>query len=554
MSWDPECVKLSRSQECLFDDLVNLTNDEPLPSELPLDHPVESSTKCQSTNPLIVPESDLAVLTSNLEKLGTDLSTARDFYKWFSNHEDEISRTQLEEANQFLSAMGDYQIKIDSAESRCKQAESSLDTLEEQYIAVSQKTGALHDACEQLLRDQTRLTDAAENIKEKLSYFNEYNNLRTKISKTQQSSALGIQSENQSFSTRVLNQQLDISTDSIVPILSKIDSCMEYCNQHGNYLDASNYMRKYKDCLKDILNMIKDYVLKNLERTTQKLLNRNIDTSTGELVGSTVQHISDDAFTLYYGRFRTDAPKIRALVEQLEQRETKNEVYQIACTEIYKGYCLERQRLLQGSVSDAVTQLALVNKGDHCALVRAASAFMLHVCEDEHQLWKHFFTSKSPYLNETLERLCQTLYDLLRPKIIHIYHLETLGELCSILKIEMLDEHVQSNKEEFKAFEAICKQMLEDVQERLVYRTNIYIKEDVLGYVPGSGDVMYPEKLEMMQRIQKEQEEKADSGDAGALILTQSTSAADIHGMWYPTVRRVLVCLSKLYNGCLIIK
>merc|ERR1711937_1074058 len=102
--------------------------------------------------------------------------------------------------------------------------------------------------------------------------------------------------------------------------------------------------------------MIKEYVLKNLERTTQKLLNRNIDTSTGELVGSTVQHISDDAFTLYYGRFRTDAPKIKALVEQLEQRETKNEEYQFVCTEIYKGYCLERQRLLRGSVSDAVTQ------------------------------------------------------------------------------------------------------------------------------------------------------------------------------------------------------
>ena len=156
--------------------------------------------------------------------------------------------------------------------------------------------------------------------------------------------------------------------------------------------------------------MIQDFVLKNLERTTQKLLNRNIDTISGELVGNSVQHISDDAFTLYYGKFRSDAPKIRALVEQLEQRVTKHEEYQFARSDIYRGYCLERQRLLPGSVGSAVNQLAIKNKGDYCALVRAASAFMLHVCQDEHQLWKHFFTSKSPHLNEMLERLCQTLY------------------------------------------------------------------------------------------------------------------------------------------------
>lgn len=30
--------------------------------------------------------------------------------------------------------------------------------------------------------------------------------------------------------------------------------------------------------------------------------------------------------------------------------------------------------------------------------------------------------------------------------------------------------------------------------------------------------------------------------------LQTSISPADLHGMWYPTVRRTLVCLSKLYR------
>ena len=34
-----------------------------------------------------------------------------------------------------------------------------------------------------------------------------------------------------------------------------------------------------------------------------------------------------------------------------------------------------------------------------------------------------------------LESLCYLLYDTLRPVVIHINHLETLAELCSIFKV-----------------------------------------------------------------------------------------------------------------------
>lgn len=37
-------------------------------------------------------------------------------------------------------------------------------------------------------------------------------------------------------------------------------------------------------------------------------------------------------------------------------------------------------------------------------------------------------------------------------------------------------------------------------------------------------------------------------GNAEASGLQASISPADLHGMWYPTVRRTLVCLSKLYR------
>jgi hypothetical protein len=42
------------------------------------------------------------------------------------------------------------------------------------------------------------------------------------------------------------------------------------------------------------------------------------------------------------------------------------------------------------------------------------------------------------------------------------------------------------------------------VQERLVYRAYIFIKTDINDFSPHDGDLLYPEKLEMMLSIGKE--------------------------------------------------
>lgn len=52
------------------------------------------------------------------------------------------------------------------------------------------------------------------------------------------------------------------------------------------------------------------------------------------------------------------------------------------------------------------------------------------------------------FFRDYLEGLCTSLYDVLRPAIIHINHLETLAEICSILRVEMLEEHVPANRKQ----------------------------------------------------------------------------------------------------------
>lgn len=59
--------------------------------------------------------------------------------------------------------------------------------------------------------------------------------------------------------------------------------------------------------------------------------------------------------------------------------------------------------------------------------------------------------------------------------------------------------------QELSSFGNVCRQMLMDMQERLVYRTYIYIRSDILQYSAAQGDLAYPEKLEMMQVHVQEQ-------------------------------------------------
>ena len=287
---------------------------------------------------------------------------------------------------------------------------------------------------------------------------------------------------------------------------------------------------------------------------------------------------SQSAFTLFYGKFRAAAPKLRSLIAEVEARRENEELaeYDSLLSDIQGNYFNCRLELLGGSVRGAVSQLVTVHTRDHTGLLRAGCAFLLHVCEDEHQLYTQFFAPPAPaegddsddsQLDDFLETLCLILYDNLRPLIIHVTHLETLAELTSILRNEVVGQHCLTHPQ-LKAFKRVVNQMLADVQERLVYRASVYIRTDILGYSPAPGDLAYPEKLEMMERIAesiKTQEEGRAKGhsrqnsnssvvsvtsmEVGSITSKYSgNSPADLHGMWYPPVRRTLLTLSKLYR------
>ncbi|XP_066562754.1 conserved oligomeric Golgi complex subunit 3 [Amia ocellicauda] len=546
--WDRRSDAMAPLTERQTDSILEIraaAENLPIPAELPIED-LCSLTSRSLCAPLtaMVPASTEDILLKGFQSLGLEnerIETAQQFFSWFSKLQTQMDQDEGAKHRQTRDHLSGFQEQCDAILADVNTALQHLDSLQKQYLFVSTKTGTLHEACEQLLKEQSELVDLAESIQQKLSYFNELENINTKLN----------------------SPTLSVNSEGFIPMLSKLDDCVEYVSSHPNFKDYPVYLVKFKQCLSKAMQLMKTHTVNTLQNLTSQLTKRD----------PAGVPIVDNAFTLYYVKFRASAPKVRTLIEQIEQRSEKIPEYQQLLGEIHQCYLEQRDQLLSPSITSTITDLTTQNNKDHCALVRSGCAFMAHVCQDEHQLYNEFFSKPTAKLDELLEKLCLSLYDVLRPLIIHFIHLETLSELCGILKNEMIEDHVQNNVEQLGAFEGVIKQMLEDVQERLMYRTHIYIQSDIIGYNPAPGDLAYPEKLEMMEKIAqslKEEQKKlsldssfsdvqledADSKnviksgtpDAPAARPHASISPADLHGMWYPTVRRTLVCLSKLYR------
>ncbi|XP_056610579.1 conserved oligomeric Golgi complex subunit 3 isoform X1 [Triplophysa dalaica] len=540
--WDTRTEPMAPLTDKQTDSILEIraaAEESPIPPELPIEDICSlTSRSLRSSFTATLPESTEEVLLHGFQMLDLEnerIQTAQQFFSWFSKLQAHMDQDEAAKYRKTRDVLYSYQQQCDAILTDVNVALEHLDSLQKQYLFVSTKTGTLHEACEQLLKEQSELVDLARSIQEKLSYFNELENINTKLN----------------------SSTLSVNSEGFIPMLSKLDECVEYVSSHPSFKDHPVYLTKFKQCLSKAMHLMKSHTVNTLQNLTAQLTKR-------DPLGAPNL---DNAFTLYYVKFRAAAPKVKRLIEQVEQRSGRIPEYQQLLDEIHQCYLDQREVLLGPSINSTMTDLTSQNNKDHCALVRSGCSFMVHVCQDEQQLYNEFFSKPTSKLDELLEKLCLSLYDVLRPLIIHVVHLETLSELCGILKNEMLEDHVQNSVVQLGAFDAVVKQMLEDVQERLMYRTHIYIQTDITGYNPAPGDLAYPEKLEMMEKIAqslKEEQMMLTSNSAFSDVqlegsenkkllvsdprLQCTVSPADLHGMWYPTVRRTLVCLSKLYR------
>ncbi|GFR40890.1 hypothetical protein Agub_g1542 [Astrephomene gubernaculifera] len=312
---------------------------------------------------------------------------------------------------------------------------------------------------------------------------------------------------------------------------------------------------------------------------------------------------------MLYVRFRAAAePSIKALLREVESRAHRPEYLRLL-TECHNLYAQARLALIGPYVQQRIAQYG--SQQPLPLFTRNGCEHLGRVCQLEVQLFEHFFPGQQqqqqqqhpthPQSNSNqqqqparandankaaattasskaaagtpplplppsadalaplLESLATMLYDQLRPAVVVMQDIDELCELVDILKHEVLGEQLARRGPGGEALKPLLGRCLADVQGRLIFRVQAFIRDEISGYTLTPEDTDYPARLEKQLAQQQHQAAGGDaaaangseegSATAAAVAEDGAAAAADPYAALFPPLRSTLLVLSKLYRA-----
>lgn len=159
-----------------------------------------------------------------------------------------------------------------------------------------------------------------------------------------------------------------------------------------SHKESSQYNQIVLQVLRKALHIIKNYTINSLTNATNSIIQSMQD-------NTVVKFTAENSYTMFYSKFRVNSSRIKTLMEQLEQRvEFNNQSdYELALSECHKWYIQQRRVFITASVTSAINELVQRHQRDTCSLVRSSCSFMIHLCQDENQLYNNFFSRNSVF-------------------------------------------------------------------------------------------------------------------------------------------------------------
>ncbi|KAE8735272.1 Sec34-like family protein isoform 2 [Hibiscus syriacus] len=405
------------------------------------------------------------------------LVNTNQFYKWFTDLESALRSETEEKYQHYVNTLTDRIQTIDAILRQVDETLNHFNELQLQHQAVATKTKTLHDACDRLVLEKQKLIEFADALRSKLKYFDELENITSNF----------------------YSPNMNVGNESFFPLLKRLDECISYVESNAQYAEPGVYLLKFRQLQSRALGMIRSHVLSVLKSASSQVQaairsSSSSKTSLSEGVEASVIYI----------RFKAAASELKPVLEEIESRASRKEYVHIL-SECHKLYCEQRLYLIKGIVHLRISEFA--KKEDLPPLTRSGCAYLMQVCQLEHQLFDHFF----PYTSEDVSSLAPLidplstfLYDTLRPRLIHETNVDFLCELVDILKVEVLGEQLSRKSESLARFRPTLERILADIHERLTFRARTHIRDEIANYIPFDEDLDYPAKLQHSEDVKTE--------------------------------------------------
>ncbi|KAI3426341.1 hypothetical protein D9Q98_008714 [Chlorella vulgaris] len=574
--WETSAV-LTNSQQQAIDVISASCSQRPLPKQL-----AEGSLPTPDTTPVpATPLSPSSVEGTELSFAGTGfedvtLQNSSDFYRWLSELEAARSSETEEKFRRYSAALEGHLATCDSLLATVKEVLDLFDRLREQHRAVAGRTNALHDTCERLVAERTQLEGLAAAIRSKLAYFDELEAVAAQFQSTAGS----------------------VDSADFLPLLKRLDDCIAYVAANPQYADAASYGVKFRQLQARALTAVRtkvQIVLRGAAAQVQAAAREAGAQGAGQPPPTPSQlsagAVADGASAaLLYVKFRAAAePALKDLLQGIEQRAQQSQDYARLLKDCQQLYCETRLALMQAPVAAYMRQLA---SQPLPSLLRSGCGHLMQACAQESQLFEQFFPATAARgggtsLAPLVDPLCTLLYDAVRPALITVQDIDGLCELVDILRTEVMEEQLGRRGDAVAPLEPMLQRTLADIQERLTFRAQAFVREEIAGFVPKAGDLDYPERLQSLAlppgpaaqaasepgaglaqedgggtAAQAADEPPvssngqaaaeaaaADGTAAGGVGEAGVDAAAEQYQSWYPPVQRTLSLLSKLYRG-----
>ncbi|OJI85209.1 hypothetical protein ASPTUDRAFT_54868 [Aspergillus tubingensis CBS 134.48] len=497
----------------------------------------------------------------------TDIRNELEFAQWYNEVEESLLEASYDEYQACLQELQMSKSHLDSLLTDTSSTLDLLTSLSNDFRAVESQTSQFRKQCEGLLSAQKHDSDLAEDIQENLQYYD----FLDPASRRLNAPGAGNTVRGKDFSD----------------MLRRLDECLDYMETHPDQKEAGVYRSRYRLLMTRALTLIRTHFVSSLRDVYADASKKIADKQLNDTTMS----------TLLYAKFRVGAPELKQIGLEIQKRavppldpdQGTEAEYQSLLNELHANYAATRGKLIIPLVYKNLNDLAQspTSSQDLVSFARASISYIRGVCLDEFELWGEWFHGYGG-LYDFLETICEPLYDHLRPRIIHEDKIVKLCQLCTLLQTrylldqdEEIEQQVDANQLDFPA---LIQPALEDVQTRLVFRAQAFLRDEIERYKPRPEDLDYPARNKQFSisvtegqisgrkitstdttttttlptRPKPTTKTSNDSDPSSTSPEDTTTTAAtkwdlespttqDQSG-WYPTLRKAIWLLSRIYR------